>query len=55
MIRPTTIISLLFLFVVLLLVTGMKLYKSHAYVAIFLYVVFIAWVFTTSMEQPDLG
>ena len=46
---------LLFANVILLIATGMRLYKSHAYVTIFLYIAFLVWVFTTQMLQPSLG
>jgi Ca2+/Na+ antiporter len=53
---PTLLLlCLLVLFVLVLMSTGWRLYTVHAYIALFLYMVFLVWVFMTSMMKPNWG
>jgi len=49
------LLMLLVGFIALLIGNGWKLVIPHAYLAIFLYVGFLAWTFTTSLQTPSLG
>jgi Ca2+/Na+ antiporter len=49
------LLMLLVGFIFMLIATGWKLLTVHAYLAIFLYLCFLIWTFTTSLEKPSLG
>ena len=49
------LLILLVVFIMVLISTGWVLYPVHAHCAVFLYVCFLVWVFTTSMLKPSLG
>jgi len=51
---PTLVLLiLLVLFVILLISTGMKLYKSHAYIFIMLYIAFLVWAIGWECASPS--
>eukprot|EP01065_Artemidia_motanka_P001700 TRINITY_DN10789_c1_g1_i1.p1 TRINITY_DN10789_c1_g1~~TRINITY_DN10789_c1_g1_i1.p1 ORF type:complete len:780 (+),score=299.03 TRINITY_DN10789_c1_g1_i1:109-2340(+) len=49
------LLILLVAFGILLCFTGMRIYKSHAYVFTLLYIGFLVWAFGFELKSPDLG
>eukprot|EP01062_Namystynia_karyoxenos_P002039 TRINITY_DN10708_c0_g2_i1.p1 TRINITY_DN10708_c0_g2~~TRINITY_DN10708_c0_g2_i1.p1 ORF type:complete len:777 (+),score=265.21 TRINITY_DN10708_c0_g2_i1:75-2333(+) len=49
------LLGLLIAFIILLAITGMRLYKSHAYVFLLLYIGFLVWSFGWEAKGPDMG